>query len=150
MIRNAFKICSLFLALILCFSGCYEARQSNESSGVWEGQASIEAFETEIAQPDTNVTATSGGNVDSADTTITLKESTAEIVGSGAKLDGNDIVITKGGTYAVSGKLSNGRIIVSPSLLCPLPSLQTAPIKAKWVAITAVWGVRAASDGKWI
>ncbi|MBE6760670.1 MAG: carbohydrate-binding domain-containing protein [Ruminococcaceae bacterium] len=112
MIRNAFKICSLFLALILCFSGCYEARQSNESSGVWEGQASIEASETKIAQPDTNVTATSGGNVDSADTTITLKESTAEIVGSGAKLDGNDIVITKGGTYAVSGKLSNGRIIV--------------------------------------
>ncbi len=66
MIRNAFKICSLFLVLILCFSACSEARQSNESSGVWEGQASIEAFETEIAQPDTNVTATSGGNVDSA------------------------------------------------------------------------------------
>lgn len=112
MIKNAFKTCSLFLALILFFSACSEAPQSNNANDVGEGQASIDVSETEIAQPNTDVTVISGKNVDSADTTITLKESTAEIKGDGVKLEGNDIVITKGGSYAVSGKLSNGRIVV--------------------------------------
>jgi len=60
-----------------------------------------------------NVVATAGNKVSGAGTTITLKGATAEISGSGAKLDGSDIVISKAGTYLVTGKLNNGRIVVA-------------------------------------
>lgn len=48
-------------------------------------------------------------------TTIALSGSSAEISGSGAEVEDGVITITSGGTYAVSGTLSEGRIIVYAS-----------------------------------
>lgn len=44
---------------------------------------------------------------------ISLNGSSAEISGGGAKLEGNTIKITKAGTYVLSGKLSDGQILIS-------------------------------------
>lgn len=58
-------------------------------------------------------TASSTEEVKESATRITLNGNTATISGNGAKANGNDIVITAAGTYAVSGKLTNGRIVVN-------------------------------------
>lgn len=47
-----------------------------------------------------------------ADATITLSNSSASVTGNGATANGSTITITEGGTYAVSGTLSDGQIIV--------------------------------------
>lgn len=47
-----------------------------------------------------------------ADAEITLEGSSALVTGSGAKASGSEITISSGGTYNVSGTLTDGRIIV--------------------------------------
>lgn len=63
----------------------------------------------------TEATASSSKEVTDSATRISLKGSSAEITGNGAKVSGNDIIITSAGTYAVSGTLNNGRIVVNAS-----------------------------------
>lgn len=48
-----------------------------------------------------------------ADTTIQLSGNSAKITGSGASVSGGEITVTGAGTYAVSGTLNNGRIVVN-------------------------------------
>jgi hypothetical protein len=45
-------------------------------------------------------------------TVITLKDTSVSVSGSGAKADGANVIISEGGTYTLSGKLSDGRIVV--------------------------------------
>ena len=45
-------------------------------------------------------------------TAITLNDTSVSVSGSGAKTDGTSVIISDGGTYTVSGKLSDGRIVV--------------------------------------
>lgn len=53
-------------------------------------------------------------NVSEADTFIDLNNGVS-VTGSGATVDGNKITISKGGTYSVSGTISDGQIIVNAS-----------------------------------
>ena len=47
------------------------------------------------------------------DTHIKLSDNNTTVEGSGAKIDGNIITINTAGTYSISGKLSDGQIIVN-------------------------------------
>ncbi len=44
---------------------------------------------------------------------ITLEDGNSVVSGAGVSIDGDDIVISQGGVYYVSGKLSDGRIVVN-------------------------------------
>lgn len=46
-------------------------------------------------------------------TKITLKESLADVSGNGANASGSKVTITNAGTYVISGKLTDGQIIVN-------------------------------------
>lgn len=104
--KSALKILGIALVFLLCLSGC-STENTNETE-------STSGADTAVSVPsvDFDVKASSKKSVSKADTFITLKDSTAEIKGDGAYLDNTDILINKGGSYAVSGTLKNGRIVI--------------------------------------
>lgn len=48
-----------------------------------------------------------------AETKIILKDGKTEVIGSGVTVKENTITITKGGSYEISGKLSDGQLIIA-------------------------------------
>lgn len=48
-----------------------------------------------------------------AETKIALKDGKTEVIGSGVTVKENTITITKGGSYEISGKLSDGQLIIA-------------------------------------
>lgn len=102
--------------LALTVTGC--ASNGNGTSGgqsaSTDGNSNGTQSEVEI---DTNFTARDleVGFEESLATFITLKDDSAEISGTGAKLDGNMITIQKEGTYVLQGDLKDGQIIVDVS-----------------------------------
>ncbi len=52
------------------------------------------------------------GYTENTATKITLKQTSAEVSGNGAKADGSTVTITAEGTYLVSGTLTDGQIVV--------------------------------------
>ena len=104
--KFVFKTVGIAVAILLSFSGCSDeadTKSNNQETGT---------ISAEVPGADFGIKASSKKEVTDADTFITLKETTAEIKGGGANLSGKDIIITKGGNYAVSGTLTNGRIVV--------------------------------------
>lgn len=104
--NTIFKTLGIILITVLCLSGCGNEKATSSTT---EDNNIV----ADLPNADFNVKVSVGKQVTNAKTTITLKESTTEINGDGAKVDGTDIVITNGGNYVISGTLKNGRIIVS-------------------------------------
>ncbi|GHV93434.1 hypothetical protein AGMMS50268_39370 [Spirochaetia bacterium] len=70
----------------------------------------IQAFDISDSDPDTTISTTAG-----ADAVIILADNASSVSGSdtsGVAITGNVIKITKEGTYALNGSLSNGKVIV--------------------------------------
>lgn len=103
--KSLVKVFCIGAILLLCLSGC--SSEKGKSDAIDDSVTSAS-----IPDVDFSVTASKQKEVESADTFITLKENDAEIKGSGADFNGSDIVISKGGSYAVSGTINNGRIVV--------------------------------------
>ena len=61
----------------------------------------------------TSPTTTTVTPVTASGVTITLSGTSANASGSGVDIDGSVVTITKGGTYTLSGTLSDGRVIVN-------------------------------------
>ncbi len=111
--KKQYKITALIISIVLLaftLTSCTlkNGTDTNEittaaSSGESVTGADIDAL---INESDVSVTA------DGA-TAIVLNGSSVQINGSGAEADGTTVRVTSGGTYEISGTLSDGRIIVN-------------------------------------
>lgn len=130
------KIGAVLLSAMLTMSmisGC----QSSSAADSGESEANVESGSSvETAAATTPASATSGSVdtslllsestinttftdneknaavADSNSTAITLKQTSSSVSGDGASADGSTVTITAEGTYAVSGTLTDGQIIV--------------------------------------
>lgn len=80
------------------------SENNSDSSETTKTEASV----VEFSQEDTD---TSYNNSDS--TSITLNGTTATASGDGVEINGSTITITAAGTYVVSGKLTDGNIVIN-------------------------------------
>lgn len=106
--KTVFKALCICVAMSLCLAGCSEGKSETGKTDSKENNT----VSAPVPSADFSVKASKQKEVEKADAFITLKESDAEITGSGADFNGSDIVISKGGSYAVSGTIANGRIVV--------------------------------------
>ena len=99
---------SISAALVLgLLSGC---GQSGETAEAPVGET-VQTLD--LSGSDKAVTRTPATIDLSSAVAITLSGNTAAVSGSGAQADGGVVTITAGGVYAVSGTLTDGRIIVN-------------------------------------
>lgn len=99
---------SLSTALVLgLLSGCGQSGETAEPSG-GETVQTLDLSVSDSAVPRVPAAIDLSGA-----TAITLSGDTASVEGSGARADGGVVTITAGGVYAVSGTLTDGRVIVN-------------------------------------
>ena len=109
-------------------SGNASASSSSESDTTWTtissavatastGASVSDILGANVSVEDASSSADDAGTPDtSSATTITLSGSSASASGSASsnvKVDGGTVTISGGGTYVISGELSNGRIVVN-------------------------------------
>ncbi len=104
----ALTLCAAFLVFLLSACGAEETNASTDDGTASSAGAADGLSASDVANTRTPATLDLTGAV-----TITLAGDTVQIDGSGAEADGGVITITAGGTYAVSGSLDEGRIIVN-------------------------------------
>ena len=88
-------------------SGCGNNKNASTVSTTTSAVASTTTAAT------TSPTTTTVTPVTASGVTITLSGTSANASGSGVDIDGSVVTITKGGTYTLSGTLSDGRVIVN-------------------------------------
>lgn len=104
------KIIAFFLCVLLIFSvftGC-----RNNSAQTLNDTSETATSRLDIASMFTNSDKEIGYD-ESESILITLADNASKSSGDNVKIDGNTITITDEGTYILSGKLSNGQIIVN-------------------------------------
>ncbi len=100
--RKTVLLCLLGAAL-LAVSGCeYNQIEVNSAS---------ESDDATVSESDDATVSESG----SAEAVITLSENGADVSGKGAKVKGNQVQITKAGTYTISGTASDVQLYVESS-----------------------------------
>ena len=100
--KNLHKFISIALTIILIgciFTSC---KKSSESTQEETSAQSVTIADVSVDAPD----------VENA-VKIVFSGSSAQIDGSGAKADKGTVTVTSGGTYALSGTASDGRVIVN-------------------------------------
>ncbi len=107
------KVLSMILALALCLSlaGCGSAEAAsdgNTSSAVSAADSTAAASEIELlaaeAEAEEDVETT---------VTVTLSDGASKADGAGVTVSGDTVTITAGGSYRVTGTLTNGQIVVN-------------------------------------
>lgn len=108
--ETAYVLCMLLSAGV--FGGC--AGSSDSESGAALTDTSISLNESETA---VSMIGLSEEPIEAPDITnsvnITLSGSAASVSGSGAKTENGVVTITSGGTYVISGEMTEGQIIVN-------------------------------------
>ena len=96
----------------IAFSGCGEnpSQSSSKKITVPESSASSEINIEPSVSVDKNDTETDYNEAEAVK--ISLNGSSAEINGNGASTSGSTVTISSAGTYAVSGKLDDGQIVI--------------------------------------
>ncbi|MBQ3928538.1 MAG: carbohydrate-binding domain-containing protein [Clostridia bacterium] len=111
--RKLFAIClCAALAGSAFLSGCSDTSSNTEKSS---SDTSVSVVSSASTTPssvefDENDTDTSYNENESAK--ITLNGSSATVTGNGAKVSGSTVTITSSGTYIISGKMSDGNIVI--------------------------------------
>ena len=111
-----------FLRLLVCITivlslcaACTKKQNSNNSSSNESDNSSSAATETALSANE-HIAALSAINLSEPDTSsaaeIVFSQKSAKISGSGAEMSGEDLIITSGGTYLLSGQF-DGRIIIN-------------------------------------
>ncbi|WP_338554528.1 carbohydrate-binding domain-containing protein [Paenibacillus sp. KS-LC4] len=128
--KNKFR--ELLSALLICsvvLSACSTSSQASTtasavttSATTAAAAASSQSSETTAAALPANVAVSDVVTFDEADkavewsaktsTTIKLNGTSATVTGSGAKASGGSVTISAAGTYVLSGKLSDGQVII--------------------------------------
>lgn len=100
-----FALLLVFILMLACFAGCGTNTSTSSSA---TAANSTKAFTVKYSSEDMD------DSWDAANATmISLIGKTIQVKGNGAKAAGSVLTITKAGTYVVSGKLSDGQIIVN-------------------------------------
>lgn len=109
------KILSMILALALCLPliGCGSAGAANDTASGSSSSGTVIA-ETAAAS-DTELLAAEAEAEEDVETTvtITLSDGASRADGAGVTVSGNTVTITAGGSYRVTGTLTNGQIVVN-------------------------------------
>ena len=119
------KLLTVF-GVVLCMSlfGCDKKPEDSETNAdVNTNNTNIQKEETKKGFEAKEVTIADGITVkfskfevasdyDSSAASITLKDNDIAITGEGAAANGNTVVISKEGTYLITGKLTDGQIVV--------------------------------------
>lgn len=108
------KQAKTFTAILLTgvlLAGSLSGCGNNKNASTVSTTTSAAAGTTTAAT--TSPTTTTVTPVTASGVTITLSGTSANASGSGVDIDGSVVTITKGGTYTLSGTLSDGRVIVN-------------------------------------
>ena len=110
-------LCVVCLSMLFVFAGCEEGNQGNNPQatpttdpGKQDDNNTDEAFVTEDGIRFTKFDQNDTWKEDAV--TITLNETTATASGDGVTINGGVVTITKPGDYVLSGKLTDGQIVV--------------------------------------
>ena len=111
--KKTVSILSVLLTLALLafvLTACFDPKTASTTTGgkaKSSAEGTVTTAEIEALAKESDVTVDTGGA-----TKILLDGSAATVNGSGAKADGSTVTVTAGGTYEISGTLSDGRIVV--------------------------------------
>ena len=107
------KILSLILAFSLCLSlvGCGGA----EAAGVGNASGSVSAADSGAAASQAELLAAEAEAEKDVETTVmvTLSDGAPRADGAGVAVAGDKVTVTSGGSYRVTGTLTNGQIVVN-------------------------------------
>lgn len=104
-IKRGLCIIVSFLLIITLFCSCSFTKQTADTSSGEDAGKTDEAVVSLLSQTDATALKTGAAS-------IKLSGTSAEITGSGAKAEDGIVTITSGGTYNLSGTMTDGRIIV--------------------------------------
>ena len=113
------KILSVILAFALCLSlvGCGSASAASDSAAGSTSSAAVSTAAESTAAPETKaglLAAEAEAEEDVETTvTITLSDGASRADGAGVTVSGDTVTITAGGSYRVTGLLTNGQIVVN-------------------------------------
>ncbi len=109
--KKQYKIAALIISVLLLafsLSACTLKKSATSSGESNSTSDSVTTADTESVLNEEAVSVTNDGA-----TAISLNGTSVTINGNGAAADGSVITVTEGGTYEISGTLSDGRIIVN-------------------------------------
>lgn len=113
------KIFSMILAFALCLSlvGCGSASAASDGAAGSTSSAAVSTAAESTAAPETKaglLAAEAEAEEDVETTvTITLSDGASRADGAGVTVSGDTVTITAGGSYRVTGTLTNGQIVVN-------------------------------------
>ena len=113
------KILSMILAFALCLSlvGCGSASAASDGAAGSTSSAAVSTAAESTAAPETKaglLAAEAEAEEDVETTvTITLSDGASRADGAGVTVSGDTVTITAGGSYRVTGTLTNGQIVVN-------------------------------------
>lgn len=113
------KILSMILAFALCLSlvGCGSAAAASDGAAGSTSSAAVSTAAESTAAPETKaglLAAEAEAEEDVETTvTITLSDGASRADGAGVTVSGDTVTITAGGSYRVTGLLTNGQIVVN-------------------------------------
>lgn len=113
------KILSVILAFALCLSlaGCGSASAASDGAAGSTSSAAVSTAAESTAAPETKaglLAAEAEAEEDVETTvTITLSDGASRADGAGVTVSGDTVTITAGGSYRVTGWLTNGQIVVN-------------------------------------
>ena len=111
------KILSMILAFALCLSlvGCGSAAAASDGATSNGGSSAAVVTETAAAQTEEELLAAEAEAEEDVETTgtITLSDGAPSADCAGVTVSGDTVTITAGGSYRVTGTLTNGQIVVN-------------------------------------
>ena len=113
------KIFSMILAFALCLSlvGCGSASAASDGAAGSTSSAAVSTAAESTAAPETKagLLASEAEAEEDVETTvtITLSDGASRADGAGVTVSGDTVTITAGGSYRVTGTLTNGQIVVN-------------------------------------
>lgn len=112
--KRKYRILSIIISAVLMagsLSACGETGSTNNGTGNANSSSTAAGTETTITTPDLSADVEAPDVSDA--TTIALSGNTATVTGSGAEVADGVVTITAGGTYVVTGTMTEGRILVN-------------------------------------
>ena len=109
------KILSMILALALCLSlvGCGSAEAAGDAAAGSRSSGTVIAATAAVSEADLLAAEAEAGEDVETTVTVTLSDGASRADGAGVTVSGSTVTITAGGSYRVTGTLTNGQIVVN-------------------------------------
>ena len=111
--KKQYKITALIVSLVLMAFALTSCTLTKSASSIEITTASSSGESVSGADIDTLINENDVSVTTEGATAIVLNGNSVQINGSGAAADGTTVTVTSGGTYEISGTLTDGRIIVN-------------------------------------